>query len=449
MTLALWALATRNGVDSLLHQRTVALDNWLRQTGAKLNAIEQLPMRLLAGAEQPLSRAGLEKLRTQAAPYFAIYPLGEGPSWLGPLVQERLRADQFSVRPLPPGLEAGLVTRPLPPGLPRNYWVTGLRMRDGSWLLASLETDYLFGSWLAGQLQSCPDTRRWDGRTPGPTRELPTFFGNDPYPFESVVVQMDNRPSLRGYLLGQSLLLLGALLMLATFALSIRWAARGLRREWDFVQARKHFNALVSHELRTPIAAIRMYTEILQNGWIEDPQKVASYHHIIGSESARLGHLVENLLGVGTLEEGSHPFARSPFPLQSLLEELLQREGWTVAQEIPTDLPMLLGDREAMQLVLGNLISNALKYGGAEVLVRAMSTETGVVIEVLDRGPGIPSDQRQRIFQAYQRLAGAETRGVGLGLALVKGFVEGQGGRVSIADREGGGTNFRVELPRA
>ncbi len=429
----LWVGTTRAGARALVQARALEVERWQLQLQAKFAAMEQLAERLLSNP------AGGKQL------FYTVYE-GDGvPGWMLQRLKP-LRGERVTLRPLPPGMDLNPTD-----GAPGGYLLEARRLPSGGWRVASLNVDYLHGEWTRNQLPAGLNLR-WEWRSGidawGPSRyarQLPSLYASQEYGFDRLDFEADDGPALRAYLERQGLWALGGALILVSFGWTIHLAARGLRREWEFVQARRHFNALVSHELRTPISAIRMYTEILQSGWIEDQEKLRNYHQIIAGEGSRLGNLVENLLGVGSLENGQTQFERAPVAIEALVRELVAREGWPVELEFEENLPEALGDREALLLVVGNLIQNGLKYGN-QVSLRAGRNQGHLMVEVLDRGPGVPAAMRGKIFEAYQRLPDSGPGGVGLGLALVKGFVEAQGGSVEVDDREGGGAVFRLRL---
>jgi two-component system sensor histidine kinase KdpD len=148
-----------------------------------------------------------------------------------------------------------------------------------------------------------------------------------------------------------------------------------------------------------------------------------------------------------------------PVELWALAEHIAAEQraatGHAIVVEAPGDVAVM-GDEPALARVLTNLVTNAAKYSPAESIVRiCVRTETTVlgeaaVLEVSDRGPGIPAQDRERIFEPFERLGrGDDVPGTGLGLAIVRDVVLAHGGTIAICDRPGGGTTMRVELPVA
>lgn len=391
-TVLLWGLSTRHGVDALVRGRELAVRAALPELRAKLDAVEKLPQALL--------RSRLE------TPFFAVYDRSRCPQWMSEML--RARPGQTTVRPMPPGMEAGRVFAPDPAGLPACYWLT-----CDSETVVSLNADYLYGPWLAKQLS---DVEGLSGRRGAGNWTVPTFFAEDPFPFEPIALELDDRAAVMRYLAGQLLWLAAGACVLASFAYSLRLAARGL-------QAEKQFNAMVSHELRTPIAAISMYSEILENQWVEDEQQARTFLRIVREEATHLAHLVENLLGLG----GRGKLTLTPV----CWNDLVEREAAGARLELDPQLPAVPADRSALLLVLRNLVQNARRHGGGDVTVRTLCERRGVVLEVLDAGPGLPG-----------------TASGGLGLKLVQRFVEAHGGKLQAENRPEGGALFRVWLPQ-
>jgi two-component system, OmpR family, sensor histidine kinase KdpD len=219
----------------------------------------------------------------------------------------------------------------------------------------------------------------------------------------------------------------------------------------------------VSHDLRTPLAAITGATSVLRaEGESLDPAIRAELLDTAALEAERLNRLVGNLLHMTRLEAGAlvarkewQPFEEVVGAAIAHLEALpeqraaLAERGLTI--ELPPDLPLVPLDDVLVEQVLLNLLDNACRYTppGAPISIRAWAEPGEVVVEVADRGPGLPPDDEQRVFEKFYRAApGEEARGsVGLGLAICRGMVEVHGGRIWAENRPGGGAVFRFTLP--
>jgi signal transduction histidine kinase len=228
-------------------------------------------------------------------------------------------------------------------------------------------------------------------------------------------------------------------------------------RELD--RAKSELVSIASHELRTPLTSLRGFSELLlARRYAEDDSR--KFVGVIHNEAARLGRLLDNLLDVARLERGQRIELRPvPVDVGRLLEgcaELFRAQGadrrFTVA--VHPLVPELLVDRDAMERVLSNLVSNAVKYSPPATEVRltaAPDSDDHVLIAVEDEGPGIPDAERSHIFELYYRVSrpGSAVGGLGLGLALVKALVEASGGSVGVECAQGKGSRFTVSLPAA
>lgn len=217
---------------------------------------------------------------------------------------------------------------------------------------------------------------------------------------------------------------------------------------------RRDLVANVSHELRTPITALQVQLENLVDG-VSEPDPAT--FRVMLAQVERLGRLVKQLLDLSRLESGAVPLDRSEFRVEPLLshavrEQQLQGVPVTVAVEVePADLTAD-GDPERVHQVVANLLENAVRYtpSGGQVDVRARRSATGVVIEVIDEGPGIPDDERARVFDRFYRAdaaRAAQDGGAGLGLAIARWIVDLHGGEIHPEPREPHGCRMVVTLP--
>lgn len=233
-----------------------------------------------------------------------------------------------------------------------------------------------------------------------------------------------------------------------------------LRQQYRVARMRSDFVAGVTHELRTPLAQIRMFTELLSLGKLSSPEERERAVHVIDEESQRLDHLIDNVLGFARMGAPARPAVRRPLVLDRLLPEIVERFR-PLARErnarIELDVEAgvcALGDDDAVHRILLNLLDNAVKYGprGQRVRVSADRNGAWARIYVDDEGPGVRAADRSRIWEPYERLKTGLDRGVagsGIGLAVVKGLVEGHGGSVAVDDAPHGGARFVVRLPLA
>lgn len=250
-------------------------------------------------------------------------------------------------------------------------------------------------------------------------------------------------------------------LVLLTAALMAA-AIREVRRERRMQALRAEFVASVSHELRTPLAQIRLFAETLLLGRVRSPEEGAQSIAIIDREARHLSHLVENVLQFSRLERGRLRLQMSPRvgPLEPVVRETLQRfqpmmtaRGTRLVTRIEPGVEASF-DADALGQVLLNLLDNAVKYGSRdpEILVGVDSRNGSARIVVEDRGPGVPPDERTRIFERFHRLdrdRASSIAGTGIGLSIVHELVTLQRGRVLVEEGEHGGARFVVELENA
>jgi two-component system sensor histidine kinase KdpD len=204
----------------------------------------------------------------------------------------------------------------------------------------------------------------------------------------------------------------------------------------------------VSHDLRTPLTAI-----IAAGAALDSPSVTADERRELSDavvdEGQRLSRLVENLLDVSRLEAGAAEPHREPVELGDLLmaaRESIGANGEHVRLSLDDDLPALRADPTQLERAFANLLENAVVHGeGQPVLVRSRLVGSRLVVRVVDRGPGIPESQRERIFEPFYRAPGARPgSGSGLGLAIARGFIEANGGEVEVESLPGQGSSFVV-----
>jgi signal transduction histidine kinase len=225
-------------------------------------------------------------------------------------------------------------------------------------------------------------------------------------------------------------------------------------------QAKTEFVSVVAHELRTPLTALQGFTELLVSRAMP-PERAAKCLGHLHTEAERLGRIVTELLDLSRIETGRPlELRRETVDLSEAIERNVElfavqhqrhRFQWTRHPDAGT----LHADRDAVDRILKNLISNAVKYspGGGRVIVatRPSDDRAGMVeLSVEDDGVGIPANQLSRIFDKYVRVPDRQTaavRGLGLGLALVRALAEAHGGTVEVESLPGKGSTFRVFLP--
>jgi two-component system sensor histidine kinase KdpD len=231
------------------------------------------------------------------------------------------------------------------------------------------------------------------------------------------------------------------------------------RRELEELdRAKSAFVAIASHELRTPLTALQGFSEILAVRRLP-AEEVARLAGVMRREARRLGRIVSDLLDLSRIERGLEPaLCRIPVKIEPTIEatvEIFRQASAThlIATDCEPALPIVDADPDALERVLTNLISNAIKYSpaGSTVSVSARAVAEGVAIEVADAGRGIPADSLSRVFEPYYRVPDAvgAARGTGIGLAVVKALVEAHGGTVGVDSAPALGTRVTVILPPA
>lgn len=231
------------------------------------------------------------------------------------------------------------------------------------------------------------------------------------------------------------------------------WQAHTERR--DALQ-KTTFVSNVSHELKTPLTTIRMYAELLGEGRVKEPAKRDNYLGIIVNESHRLTRLVNNVLDFSRLEQRRKNYRREKLDIAQCLSDLadaqrprLEEAGMNLELELPDGHVLMEWDRDALEQVLLNLLDNAVKYAreGGELRFVMLQETDGWDLEVLDRGPGVPWDLHERIFDKFFRADDkltARQPGCGLGLSLARQMMRDLGGDLFYEPREGGGACFHV-----
>ena len=253
-------------------------------------------------------------------------------------------------------------------------------------------------------------------------------------------------------------------LLLALITGLVAMAILQLRRQQELAQTRQEFVSGVSHELRTPLAQIRLFAELLRKGQLQSEDERERSLEIIDEESQRLTYLVENILSFSRAEHASASVAMQPLPVREELVRvtdaftpLARARRNSIAVQADDDL-VALADPKAVRQILLNLLDNAVKYGpvGQTVTLGGKTEDGRVRLWVADSGPGIPVEERERVWDPYYRLArdAATAGGSGIGLSIVKELVRLQGGKIWVEDATPGrgrmpGARFVIELQQA
>ena len=261
----------------------------------------------------------------------------------------------------------------------------------------------------------------------------------------------------------QRLWLAVGLILSATAAAGIGLVSawRAFQRQLRLAEMTSNFVSSVSHELRSPLASVRLMAESLDQGRITEGEKQKGYFRLIVQECRRLSSLVENVLDFSRIHQGRKRYEFEPIDLVALVRQTValmvpladERQVSLILEDSPpvsADLQPCW-DGQAMQQALVNLIDNAIKHApaGTEVKIgialREAAAEPMIRITVEDAGQGIPVEEQERIFEPFYRLGSElrrETRGIGIGLSIVKHVAEAHGGRVLVHSASGQGSRF-------
>ncbi len=208
----------------------------------------------------------------------------------------------------------------------------------------------------------------------------------------------------------------------------------------------------VSHDLRSPLTAIITASDSVASPRVDasEREEMAS---VIREEAGRLARLVDNLLDLSRLQAGAAEPRREWCAIDEVIEsaaEELDASGGAVALSLGKELPLLRADAAQLERAVANVLENALRHsGGHPVSVRARGGANRILVRIVDRGPGVPSAQLERVFEPFYQAGsgGTEGRGSGLGLAIARGFVEANGGRLWLESLPAQGATFVFELP--
>ncbi len=225
---------------------------------------------------------------------------------------------------------------------------------------------------------------------------------------------------------------------------AVRRERRDARRKTDFIDN-------VSHELKTPLAGIRLNAELLAENRLPDEEKRRGALDAIIIESDRLSRMVSELLDFSRLEKGTRRYNLETFDLAAFVLDPAERQGIATVSQDRARLSAkgpgckVVADKDAIRQIGINLVTNAVKYAEGEIDIEV----EGTMVRYLDRGPGIPPGDEERIFERFYRVDNSlaqKTGGSGLGLSIARSLARGMGGDLTYSSRPGGGSIFTLTL---
>ncbi|HHV46608.1 MAG TPA: cell wall metabolism sensor histidine kinase WalK [Tissierellia bacterium] len=222
---------------------------------------------------------------------------------------------------------------------------------------------------------------------------------------------------------------------------------------------RKEFVANVSHELKTPITTIKSYTETLMDYKDVDPELSYKFLRVIDNECDRMARIVRDLLQLSNLDYNKTKWKKVECSVKELIEDTILKLEFSIKEknhkldvDIEDDLPNIIIDKDGMEQVILNIISNAIKYtpNNGHIVVSAVMQDENIVIKIKDNGIGIPVEDKDRIFERFYRVDKGRSRelgGTGLGLSIAKEIIEALGGKIMLKSEFNVGTEVSIILP--
>ncbi|WP_350455539.1 sensor histidine kinase [Slackia heliotrinireducens] len=219
---------------------------------------------------------------------------------------------------------------------------------------------------------------------------------------------------------------------------------------------RKEFTGNISHEMKSPLQVIGGYAELIESG-VAGPEDTKRFASLIRSESHAMRELIDDVLLLSKLDENAFgeplPIDLSEVCLRAVarLENTTQAHGTEIRTDCPSGM-LIFGSQALADQVVCNLLENAIRYGGGLVEVKVARCGENIELSVADNGPGIPDDQKERVFERFYRMdpsRSRETGGTGLGLAIVKHAAQTMGGTSYTEDSELGGARLCIRVPAA
>ena len=224
----------------------------------------------------------------------------------------------------------------------------------------------------------------------------------------------------------------------------------------EAVASREEVLRVVSHDLRNPVNAILTTLALLRDVGHERRSEEQKWMDIVQRAGEEMQQLIDDLLAVSTFEQGQFSISRSRVSAQSLVDDacvvlkpLADAKGLTLIREVAPDTPDVWADPRQVSRILSNLVGNAIKFtpSGGTITISVDRSGDSAHFAISDTGAGIPKAEISKVFRRFWQVRKGDRRGVGLGLPIAKGFVEGHGGRIWAESQEGRGTTFHFTLP--
>jgi signal transduction histidine kinase len=228
-------------------------------------------------------------------------------------------------------------------------------------------------------------------------------------------------------------------------------SSRGIRS--NVAEEGSRFVALAAHELRAPAAVIHgVATTLEERGDQFDAERLHALHHLLRVHTTRLIELADQLLDLSRLDDAAVHLERRPVAVRRHVEQVVAEVAGDRVDELEIDVDdglEVLADPDALDRIVGNLVTNALRYGGAPVRIAAEYDDQCLSVIVEDAGPGVTPEFERHLFERFSREGGAPRRGAGLGLAIAQQYALEHGGHIAYERRRPHGARFRVVVRAA
>ncbi len=216
----------------------------------------------------------------------------------------------------------------------------------------------------------------------------------------------------------------------------------------DARERERRFTANVAHELRTPVAALVSEASLVRDQLDEIPAEFRRPVQLLVGDVTRLRQLLEDLMEISLFDAGRQTVEVDEVDGPTLIRSLLRRRGWVHSVRLDVQPVILRTDRRRLERVISNLVSNAIKYGQVDIVVKVRKTNDKALIEVSDRGPGILPEHLPNVFDRFYKADPSRTgSGTGLGLSIVRENVRVLDGAITVQSEVGHGSTFTVALP--